>query len=104
MPRFRFRSAHLARRIGLHPHGETDVFTAATLGDAIAVASRMLDARIVPHDEGKWFRIYLSDLPPDEYALSDIHIHRDGDWFCPRQDTSVTLRPDDIVAFEPLVC
>jgi len=64
----------------------------------------MLDARIVPHDEGKWFRIHLSDLPADKYSLSDIHIERDGDWFCPKQDTSVPLRPDDIVAFEPLIC
>src|SRR6187401_917257 len=104
MPRFRIRHPHLARRIGLEPNGETDVFSAAILGDAIVIAERMLDARIVPHDEGKWFRIYLSDLPPEKYALSDIHIHRDGDWFCPRQDTSVALRSDDIVAFEPLIC
>jgi len=64
----------------------------------------MLDARIAPHDEGKWFRIYLNDSPPEEYGLADIHIERNGDWFCPKQDVSVPLFADDVVALEPLIC
>ena len=104
MPRFRVRHPSLARRMGLARNGETDLFSAAILGEALAVAERMLDARIVPHDEGKWFRIYLNDLSSDQYSLTDVHIDRNGDSFCPKQDTSVALLPDDIVAFEPLIC
>ncbi len=105
MPRLRIKGfPALAERIGLEPDGETDAFPAATLGDAVAFAEWLLHARIVPHDEEKWFRIYLNNLPHDEYWLADIHIHRNGDWFCPKQDISVPLLPDDIVAFEQLIC
>lgn len=64
----------------------------------------MLGARIVPHDEEKWFRIYLNDQPPEQYSLADIHIERDADWFCAKQDVSIPLLSNDVVAFEPLIC
>ena len=104
MPRLRLHHSSFARRLQLTPEGETGSFAATTLGEAIAVAERMLAARIVPHDPPKWFRVYLSDLPPDRYGLVDVHIQRDGDWFCPQQDISVTLLESDIVSLDPLIC
>ena len=104
MPQLRFRHPHLARRLGLDSGNETEPFCAKTLGEAITEAERLLNAHIIPHDEDKWFRIYLNDLPDDKYGLVDIHIWRNGEYFCPKQDTSTALLSNDIIAFETLIC
>jgi hypothetical protein len=85
---------------------------AATLGEAIAEAEKILSARIVPHfalkyllplaGPRKYFRVYAPDCV--KYRLVDIHVYRDKENICPKQNLSFPLLESDIVGIGGLVC
>jgi hypothetical protein len=77
---------------------------ARTLGEAITVAAEYFKVRIVPHDPPKWFRVYGTRQDVTEYTLVDIHIKRDGQEICPKQDLEYLLMESDIVSIGALAC
>jgi hypothetical protein len=77
---------------------------ARTLGEAIAAAAEYFGARIVPHDPPKWFRVYDNPQDAIKYKLVDIHILRNGQEICPRQDLEYPLMEPDIVSIGVLAC
>jgi hypothetical protein len=77
---------------------------AKTLGAAVAVAANYFGVRIVPHDPPKWFRVYGSPDCRAEYMLVDIHVYRDKQTICPKQDLSFPLLESDIVGIGVLTC
>lgn len=76
---------------------------AATLGELLRELERSTGARVVPHDPPKYFRYYAS---PDavEYELVDIHVERNGECLCPKQDLGFSLLLNDKVIPGPLAC
>jgi hypothetical protein len=77
---------------------------AQTLGEAVAVAAALFGVRIVPHDPPKWFRIYGMPESEAEYVLVDIHIFREGEEVCAKQDLSIPLLESDEVSIGMLAC
>lgn len=77
---------------------------ARTLGEAVAVAERMFDVRIVPHDPPKWFRIYGIPESHTEYVLVDVHVRRGSEDICAKQDLTFPLLDTDIVSIGMLAC
>ena len=81
-----------------------------TLGEAINAYERAFCVSITPYDginppvspeadAGPKYFVY-SDAPlgeePDE-ILVDIHVERNGEEICPKQDLAFRLQPDDVV-------
>jgi hypothetical protein len=60
-------------------------------------------AYVVPHDPPKYFRYHLSRDDPT-FVLVDIHVTRDGEEICIKQDMSFPLLPSDKVIFGHLAC
>ena len=77
---------------------------AKTLGEAVAAAADYFKVRIVSHDPPKWFRVYDSPNCTAEYMLVDIHVHRDKQTICPKQDLSFPLLESDVVSIGVLAC
>ena len=77
---------------------------AGTLGEAVATAAEYFGVRIVPHDPPKWFRVYESSGDTTHYKLVDIHIHRNGQEICPKQDLAYPLMESDVVTIGVLAC
>lgn len=77
---------------------------AKTLGEAIAAAEEYFQIRIVPHDPPKWFRIYLPGAPEEEFRLVDIHIIREDEHICPKQDLNYPLFDTDTIYIGALAC
>jgi len=85
---------------------------ASTLGEAIRVAEQMLQVRIVPHDLPKYFRIHpvpeqsVHRIPEQTkiYRLVDIHLLRNGEDICLKQDLAFPLLDSDVVVMGALVC
>jgi hypothetical protein len=77
---------------------------AGTLGEAIRETERIANVRIVAHDPPKWFRVYSSSGASSEYRLVDIHILRDDQEICPKQDLSYALLSNDIVRIAGVTC
>jgi hypothetical protein len=77
---------------------------ARTLGEAVAIAERMFDVRIVPHDPPKWFRVYGIPGSSSEYVLVDIHVRRGSEAICAKQDLTFPLLDTDIVSIGLLAC
>lgn len=78
--------------------------SAKTLGEAVAMAAGRFGVRIVPHDRPKWFRVYGVPDMEGEYRLVDIHVYRDGQGICPKQDLGFRLLESDIVEIGILIC
>lgn len=55
-----------------------------------------------PENSGKYFD--FKDMDTGESLPVDIHIFRDNDEICPKQDLLFALTPDDIVELGELVC
>jgi hypothetical protein len=78
---------------------------ARTVGEAIAAAAEHFGVRIVPHDPPKWFRIYgMPDFTPEQYTLVDIHVERDAQDICIKQNLGFSLLESDIVSIGALAC
>ena len=78
---------------------------AHTIGEAVAFAADYFGVRIVPHDPPKWFRIYgMPDFTPEQYTLVDIHVVRDTQNICIKQDLGFPLMEGDVVSIGALAC
>jgi hypothetical protein len=78
---------------------------AQTVGEAVAAAAEYFGVRIVPHDPPKWFRIYdMPDYAAEQYTLVDIHVERDAQDICIKQDLGFPLLESDVVSIGALVC
>jgi hypothetical protein len=78
---------------------------AQTLGEAVEAAEKHFSVWIVPHDPPKWFRVYgLPGYNEEQYLLVDIHVRRDGQDICPKQDLSFPLLESDTVSIGVLAC
>lgn len=78
--------------------------SAKTLGEAVAMAAGRFGVRIVAHDPPKWFRVYGVPGTDGDYLLVDIHVERDGQMTCPKQDLDFQLFESDVVSIGTLVC
>lgn len=83
---------------------ENVAIEATTLGEAIGVAERVTNVRIVAHDPPKWFRVYAPNSDSPDYSLADIHICRGDVNICAKQDLRYVLLPSDIVIIGALAC
>jgi len=79
------------------------VFPGATLGELLRELERHTGARVVPDTPPKYFR-YFTGPDATEHELVDIHVERDGQILCPKQDLDFPLLPGDKVIPGPLVC
>jgi hypothetical protein len=78
---------------------------AQTAGEAIAAAAEHFGVRIVPHDPPKWFRIYgMPEYASEQYLLVDIHVERDAQDICIKQDLRFPLLESDVVSIGALAC
>ena len=77
---------------------------ASTLEEALRVAEQIIQARIVPHDPPKFFRIYRLPEQPESYQLVDIHLVRNGEDICLKQGLAFPLLDSDVVVMGTLVC
>ena len=99
---------------------------ATSLRDALAAAEKHFHVTFQPHDEQKWFRVHYPPQHPyhemyarrsahfpdlydtgdskQQYRLVDIHIRRNEEWLCPKQDLEFPLLPRDTVHFMQLIC
>jgi hypothetical protein len=77
---------------------------ARTLGEAVATAAEYFGALIVAHDPPRWFRVYDNPDLTAEYKLVDIHVLRNGQEICPKQDLSFPLLEPDVVSIGVLAC
>lgn len=78
---------------------------AGTVGEAVEVASQYFGVKIVPHDPPKFFRVYgMPDATAEDYKLVDIHIQRDRQEICIKQDLSFALLESDEVLIGMLAC
>jgi len=96
-PRERQSGALVRTRPGL-------LIVAGTLGEAVTAAAEYFGARIVAHDPPKWFRVYDNPDLTEEYKLVDIHVLRNGQQICPKQDLSFPLLERDVVNIGVLAC
>src|SRR5262245_47143263 len=87
---------------------------AATLGEAIAAYEAAFAVSITPYDgrfadlpwdpaDPKWF-IYASRRPKWEEVVVDIHVERNGESLCPRQNLHFALEASDVIHIGMLVC
>ena len=85
---------------------------ASTLEKALRVAEQIFQVRIVPHDPPKYFRVHRVPeepihLVPEQtqiYQLVDIHLVRNGEDICLKQDLAFPLLDSDVVVMGTLVC
>ena len=77
---------------------------AKTLGEAVQVAEKIFHARIFSHDPPKFFRVHQELEQPESFALVDIHLLRNGEEICLKQDLSFVLMDSDIVVMGVLAC
>lgn len=79
------------------------VFEGSNLGEFLGNIERITGAYIVPAEPPKYFRYYQSRYAK-EHVLVDIHVERNGEWICPRQDLSFPLLPTDVLLAGELEC
>jgi hypothetical protein len=91
----RFYSAQFQRDVSVDIPG-------STLGELIANLGIATTIRLIPHHPPKYFRFIDSSHGID--ALVDVHISRNGEHICPKQDLDFLLEPDDIVEAGALEC
>ena len=86
---------------------------AETLEEALAAYTREFGARFRPYDGslplvpfalGEPAKYFWYERENGSSLLVDIHIERDRETLCPKQDLSFLLQPDDQVCIGPLAC
>ncbi len=75
----------------------------ATLGELLQELEHHTGAWVVPDASPKYFRYFASRQSTD-YELVDIHIERNGESICAKQDLNFALLPSDKVVPGPLAC
>lgn len=84
---------------------------AQTLAEALSIYESVFNARITPMQEpllglneniGKYFD-YL-DLDNNSKMAVDVHVIRQGETICPKQNLDFVLQKEDIVDIGPLLC
>lgn len=84
---------------------------ARTLGGAVAEYETHFNVQIAPmlepfdgdpHNAGKYFK--FTDMSTGVQKLVDIHISRNSEDICLKQDLSFALLPEDIVELGELIC
>lgn len=80
-----------------HPPPAPLRLRAATLGDALDAYEEAYGAEIFAADGhgGRYF--VCQDLDSGDEYLVDVHVLREGEELCPRQDRGFALRPGDRV-------
>jgi hypothetical protein len=78
--------------------------SACNLGEALGEASRILKVRFELHESQKWFRVFGIPEMGDGCRLADVHIKRDGEELCPKQDLSYAIYESDIVCIYTIIC
>lgn len=103
-PRIAFSGPNLQRQ------PESPFCTSAkNLGDALKAYEARFEVSIEPcraplpgQSEHKYFNVMSS--VPKQSGLVDIHILRDGEEICPRQDLGFSLNEGDVVEMGSLTC
>ena len=84
---------------------------AHTLAEALSIYENVFNARVTPMHEpllglsaniGKYFD-YL-DLDTGVKTAVDVHVVRQGQHICPKQNLAFELQTEDIVDIGPLIC
>ena len=96
------------------PHDEPAFMAdARTLGEAIAAYSSHFQVVIRPYDgsnpavpiaPGDEPRYFTYKPKIDDETLVDIHVHRHGEWLCPKQDLDFVLNDGEVVSLSGLIC
>lgn len=76
----------------------------ATLGQLLSELEKATGARVVPDPESPKFFLYYRHPDSDDCELVDIHVLREGQELCPKQDLGFALLPGDKVVPGPLAC
>jgi len=74
-----------------------------TLGEILIDLENKTGIYIVPHDTPKYFK-YFQNRQSSDFMLVDIHIRRQGEEICPKQDLMFPLLSDDVVEAGMLIC
>ena len=103
-----------AERGPYEPHDEPAFSTdAKTLGDALVHYGDHFQVTISPYDGSIQAVPFATGDPPryffytpttGDQMLVDIHIHRNGEWFCPKQDLGFAMNDGDVVSLGQLIC
>jgi hypothetical protein len=75
----------------------------STLGELLEELERNTGAWVIPDAPPKYFR-YFASRQATEYELVDIHVEREGQSICAKQDLSFALLPSDKVVPGLLAC
>ena len=86
---------------------------AKTLADALDAYTREYGVRLraydgslpeVPFEDGEPPKYFFYEKADGDWYLVDIHIERESEDICPKQDVRVSLQPGDRVHIGPLAC
>jgi hypothetical protein len=76
-----------------------------TLGEILSAYCSLENIEIIPHDQPKYFRYIGEDCKSEEgYCLVDIHITRNTEEICPKQNLEFPMQDGDIVEILALIC
>jgi hypothetical protein len=76
----------------------------STLGELLASLEQATGDRVIPDNGSEKYFLYFSGRAAGNPMLVDIHILRDGQEICPKQDLSFALLDSDKVVAGPLAC
>lgn len=76
---------------------------AATLGELLDVIMNNYDCRIIKNPDLDKYFIYYAQKAPDGVTI-DIHIKRNGEEICPRQNLDFVLEENDEIRFGVPAC
>jgi len=100
--------SELFPRLHLDASGTTELpgleLIADSLGGILAAYTDHTGLCVIPHDPPKYFRCYPRGEDPGLYDLVDVHVERNGDEICPKQDLAFPLLPGDVVTIGLLSC
>jgi hypothetical protein len=77
--------------------------TETTLGEVLENLFRRYAIRIIPNESPQYFK-YTGGRFGDDVLLVDIHVERDGEELCPRQDLTFPIQVQDIIRAGGLAC
>jgi hypothetical protein len=105
-----FNPEHIFGGPDLSPQPNNPVVSSAkNLADAIADYEKAFDVKIMPYvgdlierDEAKFFTIILNT--GEDSGLVDIHVTRNGEEICLKQDVQFELIESDVVSMGRLGC
>jgi len=102
----------------VHPRGQILVFDAilntfvegpglqlpaTTIGEPLEEAEKQAGANAVPHEPPEYFQ-YRSGRNAVGFLLIGIHVYRDNEEACIKQDLAFRLLPSDKIVFGHLGC